>query len=118
MISFILVLLSMACVSKYETDRVLIVYEDQYKLIGEIHFSLSGELLYAWTPDNIVIFRVDRRVWGESGRKGKIYRIGHSNKLEEIGIGDLSKTDHELAEQFGIKKDAPSVTTDNFRIGS
>jgi hypothetical protein len=107
----------MFCVSTHKTDRVLIVYEDHYNLIGEIVFSLLGELQYAWVSDNIVIFRVDRKVGDEIGEKGKIYRIDFLDKLKEIGNADLSMSDYELAKQFGIKKDANHIIVYDIKIG-
>ena len=97
LVSIIVVIFSITFISKHRTERVLIVYENQYKLIGKIGFSLDGELFYAWVVENIVIFRVDRKIGDEIGKKGKIYRIVRFDKLKEIVNADLSKTDYELA---------------------
>lgn len=44
-----------------------------------------------------MIFRTDGALAGESGKRGRAYRISQDNKLAELGSVDLTKSNEELA---------------------
>jgi hypothetical protein len=86
-----------------KADAVLIVKEDGVSTKGKVKVSFLPEGGYrpdAWVKGNIVIFRVDSTVAGESGKAGLVYVINDQNRLENIGKADLSKTDEELFAEF------------------
>ena len=72
---------------------------------GEVTFVKDGLRMRAniWTPGNVVIYRIDATTGGgEKAITGKAYMINKRYKIDEIANVDLSKTDEQLGQQFGV----------------
>jgi len=93
-----------------ETERVIFVYNDHFQLYGEIVFSLLGESMLLWAPDNIVFFRDDVSIGGQGGEKGIAYYIDKSLKINSFDKVDFNKTNEEIASQYGVNTE--NVLTD------
>jgi hypothetical protein len=101
--SVLLLLLLAFTACKKKADAVLIVSADGVKAKGqaEVVFDQSGGYhMNAWVPGNIVIFRIDQTIEGQSGKAGNIYLIDKDKKLESIDKFDLKTSDDELTAQY------------------
>ena len=104
--SLLLLALSLACGGREPADAVLIVDGENVAVRGQVQIEFSpdgGMEPVVWVPGNVVIFRNDQELRGQPGKGGRAYRITEGDALEEIGEVDLSKSDDELAEEFGIE---------------
>jgi len=104
-----------------KTDAVFFVQRDEIKTVGNpvkedvgVSVGGSGLSLDIKMAGNVVVFRSDGNFHGLAGKAGKAYRInegcmfntskGLSNgcKLEEFRTVDLSRSDSEIAAEFGV----------------
>lgn len=90
----------------HKAAAVAIVEKDgMVAVMGEVEWVNEGGAFRPniWKAGNIVIFRVDGTFGSETGKLGKAYRINQANKFEELGAVDLTKSNKELAGQYGVK---------------
>ena len=109
-----LLVVSLLSACSHKPAGAIVVYPDRLLIIGhaKIFFAgipgLSDEQPDPWRPGNAAIFRVDRTVQGREGRSfsgtaGKVYWINDKFELEEMGQADLTKSDEDIAQQFGVE---------------
>ena len=102
-----IVLLSLvwgAC--RHKAAAVVIVGKDDMVTVrGEVSFVNEGGTFRPdiWKVGNVVVFRVDGTVGGESGKAGRAYRINKDKKLEELEAVDPTDSDEQLAARYGVK---------------
>jgi hypothetical protein len=56
---------------------------------------------------NVFVFRTEGAACGLLGKAGHAYQVKKDSKLTDVGLVDLTRTDREIAEMFGIKKTEP-----------
>jgi hypothetical protein len=91
-------------------DAVLIVDGEGVAVQGQVEIEFTpdgGTVPNIWVPGNVVIFRTAEEIRGQTGEAGMAYRITDDDELDPIGEVDLSKTDDELAEEFGVETAEP-----------
>ena len=109
-IRFALVLSLAGCGGGETADTVLIVDEEGMGFQGQIAVEIAPDGTLQpklWEPGNIVIFRIDDTLAGQVGEAGMAYRLTEERQLDPIGEIDLSKTDTELAAEFGVEIQEP-----------
>lgn len=87
-------------------NAVIIVNKDGVSVKGgKVEFVKDGPRMRAdfWVPGNVVVYRIDATTGGgEKALAGKAYMINSRYKIDQVGSVDLSKSDEELCEQFGV----------------
>ena len=91
--------------TRQKAETVLVVGPDGSSVHGKVEFVMEGGQFRpdVWHQGTVVIFRVNEELSGQKGEAVGIYRINAGNQLERIGQADLSRSDEELAAQFGVK---------------
>jgi len=98
-----------ACAESPSPHAVLFVDGDDVSFRGAITADGDGEWVSfdVWVPGNVVVFRTDATLEeGRSGEAGRAYRIREDLTLGQIGSVDLTKSDEELAAEFGVTEEA------------
>jgi hypothetical protein len=94
-----------ACARK-PVNAVIVVSQEGIRVSGgHVPFVKDGGRMRPdiWSPGNVVIYRTDATTGGgEQARTGRAYRINDNYKLDDLGAIDLTKTDEQLAGQFGV----------------
>lgn len=95
-----------ACGGHKAAAVVIVDKDDQYQVMGEVEFVNEGGNFHPniWKAGNVVIFRVDGDVGGETGKAGKAYVVNDKKKFDELESVDLKKSNAELAARYGVKK--------------
>lgn len=99
-------LLAIVACGGEKADTVLIVGGEGIAVRGDVEMVQGedgGMIPWLWAPGTIVVFRADLELAGRSGRAGRAYRIQEDGSLAEIGSVDLSRSDDELAAEFGVE---------------
>ena len=94
------------------TDTLLIVDEEGVGFQGQVEIEIAPDGTLQpklWEPGNIVIFRINDTLAGQAGEAGMAYRLTEKRELDPIGEIDLSKSDTELATEFGVEIEEPPV---------
>jgi hypothetical protein len=101
---FICVLI-VGCTQK-TANAVIIVNADGVSVKGgTVEFVKDGRRMRAnfWAPGNIVIYRVDATTGGgDKALAGKAYVINGQYRIDQIASVDVSKSDEQLCQQFGV----------------
>lgn len=85
---------------------VLIVDGDRVSVHGQVSVAFNADGGYTpepWVRKNVVVFRTDGAIHGETGKAGIAYKINAESKLEKIGKINISKPDGEICALFGVR---------------
>ena len=99
-------LLAIAACAGETADTVVFVGGEGIAVRGPVEMvqGADGEMIpFLWSPGTIVVFRSDAELAGRTGRAGVAYRIEEDGSLSSIGSVDLTRSNDELAADFGLE---------------